>query len=298
MKVYIPFLLLILLGIDWATGYAIAGFVMRHGVNPYGYAFWQSVGPLLLLFVIQIFRRDLRIAQNGIIYATGCGLIGLAIPNMLMYIASIYVDSGILTVLANISPILIYPLALLLGQEKFAWYRFVFVIVGTMGILILIWPLGHSANLLFAKLNYWVYLALLIPLCYATTAVCISRFMPIDGNVLNYAMWMLVMSSIFVTPIMIYHNGFYPLKTTDFNSWLILLEIFLSTLGYVLLFAIIKMAGPVFYSLVNAVTAVSGVFYGRMFFGQYFTLWNYCGIYIILVAIIGITILPNKKISK
>lgn len=298
MKIYIPFLLLVVLGMDWATGYAIAGFVMRHGVSPYGYAFWQSIGPLLLLLIIQILRQDLKITQNGIIYATGCGLIGLAIPNMLMYSASIYVDSGILTVLANISPILIYPLALLLGQEKFAWFRFVFVIIGTIGILVLIWPLGRSADSLFEKLNYWIYLALLIPLCYATTAVYISRFMPGDGNVLNYAMWMLVMSSLFVTPLMIYHNGFYPLKATDFNSWLILLEVLLSTLGYVLLFVIIKMAGPVFYSLVNAITAISGVFYGRVFFGQYFTLWDYLGICIILFAIIGLTSLQNKQVSK
>jgi drug/metabolite transporter (DMT)-like permease len=294
---YIPFFLLIILGIDWATGYAIAGFVMRNGVNPYGYAFWQSIGPLCLLVFIQIVRQDLKISRQGIIYAIGCGLIGLAIPNLLMYMASVYVDSGILTVLANISPILIYPLALLFGQEDFSYKRFLLVIIGTVGILLLVLPLGfyHNLEKLLTNFNYWVYIALLIPLCYATTAVYISRFMPKSGNVLNYAMWMLVVSSIFITPLMFYHNGFYSLKIFDVNSWLIFVEIILSTLGYVLLFVIIKMSGPVFYSLVNAITAVSGVFYGRVLFNQHFTWFDYLGIMIILIAIIWLAKLQSVK---
>ena len=55
----IPIILLVVLGIDWATGYAIAGYVMRHGVEPNGYALWQSVGPLVCLFIIQLLRRDI-----------------------------------------------------------------------------------------------------------------------------------------------------------------------------------------------------------------------------------------------
>ena len=45
-------ILLIILGIDWASGYAIAGYCMTHGVNPYAYAFWQSFGPFVLLLLI------------------------------------------------------------------------------------------------------------------------------------------------------------------------------------------------------------------------------------------------------
>lgn len=289
----IPFLLLVILGVDWATGYAIAGFVMRHGVTPYGYALWQSFGPFLLLFIIQLLRRDLSIDRKGLVYAVLCGLIGLALPNLLIYFASRYVTSGLLTILANTAPIMIYPLALIFSQEQFNYKRLILVLLGSIGILLLIWPLETRLHALFPQTNYWLYLALLIPLCYAFAAVYISRFRPFTGNVLSYAMWMLFVSSLFIVPLALAKHEFYPLRLTDYNSWLIILEIILSMVGYVLLFIIIKMVGPVYYSLVNAIAAATGLFYGLVIFGQSFSGRMYLALGLILIAIIGLTFLQQ-----
>ena len=98
-------ILLIILGIDWASGYAIAGYCMTHGVNPYAYAFWQSFGPFVLLLVIQVLRRELWLEKSGVIYAILCGVFGIVIPNLLIYFAATHIPSGLLTVLANVSPI-------------------------------------------------------------------------------------------------------------------------------------------------------------------------------------------------
>lgn len=293
----VPLLLLILLGIDWASGYAIAGYVMHHGVNPYGYAFWQSTGPFICLFVIEALRRDIQFKLNGLAYAIGCGIFGIAIPNLLIYIASRYVDSGILTVLANTAPLFTYPLALFFAQEKYHIKRLSMLLIGVAGMIILSAPIQKGINVNFS--NVWLYLSLLIPFCYAFTAVFIARFRPKGGgSSLNYSMWMLLVAVLCLTPLMIVNKGYYPLRVFDLNSWLIGLEIVLSTFGYVLLFVIIKRVGPVYYTLVNAVAALMGLVYSVLLFNRSFNYIVYFATGLIIIAITGLTYLQSKIQTK
>ena len=285
--------LLIILGIDWASGYAIAGYCMTHGVNPYGYAFWQSFGPFVLLLLIQIVRRDLWIEKSGAVYALLCGVFGIVIPNLLIYFAAQHIPSGLLTVLANISPIFTYPLALLFRDEKFSLLRMGLIALGLCGVALIILPAQH--DLLVELGNGWLYVALLIPLSYAFSAVYLSRFHPGTGSVLNYALWMLMVSTLCVSILAVINRGYYELSFGDTNSLLIVVEIVLSTIGYVLLFFIMRLVGAVYYSLVNAVAAITGVVYGYFLFGQHFSLMTIIAIIIILIAILILTYTQRQR---
>ncbi len=286
-------ILLIILGIDWASGYAIAGYCMTHGVNPYGYGFWQSFGPFLLLLIIQAIRRELWLDKNGMLYALLCGLFGIVIPNLLIYFAARHIPSGLLTILANVSPILTYILAVSFKDETFSFQRAGLVLFGLIGVGLIILPNQHGLELEAG--NWWLYLALLIPLSYAFSAVYISRFHPGSGNVLSYSMWMLMFSSLCISPLAVINQGYYPLRLNDLPSLLIVIEILLSTLGYGLLFIIIKKVGAVYYTLVNAVAVITGVLYGVLLFGQHFSNVTYVAIAIILLTIVGLTYTQQNK---
>lgn len=286
-------ILLIILGIDWASGYAIAGYCMTHGVNPYGYGFWQSFGPFVLLLIIQSIRRELWLDKNGMLYALLCGLFGIVIPNLLIYFAARHIPSGLLTILANVSPILTYILAVGFKDEAFSLKRAALVLFGLIGVGLIILPNQHGLELDAG--NWWLYLALLIPLSYAFSAVYISRFHPGSGNVLSYSMWMLMFSSLCISPLAVIKQGYYPLRLDDLPSLLIVIEILLSTLGYGLLFIIIKKVGAVYYTLVSAVAVITGVVYGILLFGQHFSGLTYVAIAIILLTIVGLTYTQQKK---
>lgn len=286
-------ILLIILGIDWASGYAIAGYCMTHGVNPYGYGFWQSFGPFVLLLIIQSIRRELWLDKNGMLYALLCGLFGIVIPNLLIYFAARHIPSGLLTILANVSPILTYILAVGFKDEAFSFKRAALVLFGLIGVGLIILPNQHGLEL--DSGNWWLYLALLIPLSYAFSAVYISRFHPGSGNVLSYSLWMLMFSSLCISPLAVINQGYYPLRLNDLPSLLIVVEILLSTLGYGLLFIIIKKVGAVYYTLVNAVAVITGVLYGILLFGQHFSSLTYVAIAIILLTIVGLTYTQQKK---
>ena len=279
-------ILLVILGIDWATGYAIAGYCMTHGVKPYGYAFWQSFGPFLLLLVIQAFRKDLWLDKQGMIYALLCALAGIVFPNLLIYYAVSKIPSGLLTVIANLSPVFTCILAWSLKAEKFSSIKFVWVLLGLFGIAIIIMSSGRLITLDLGSI--WIYIALLIPFSYAFSAVYIAKFHPENGSILCYAMWMLLFSSLMISPLTVINQGYYELTIHDFSSLLILCEILLSTLGYILLFIIINKIGAVSYTLVNAVAAASGVVYG-VILGQELHLVAYIAVFLIILAVVGLS---------
>lgn len=285
-------ILLLFLGADWASGYAIAGYVMQHGVRPNGYAFWQSSGPFLCLLIIQLIRSDVKPVAGGFKYALGSGLFGIAIPNLLIYYAARTVDSGILTVLANLAPLFTYPLALIFHQEKFNKTRLLLVLLGVFGMVTLVFPNKIKSDIV----NIWLVLSITIPFCYAFAVVFISRYRPATGDVLNYSLWMLFVSTAVIAPLTLATGEFYSLGL-NYNTFLIILEILLSTVGYVLLFIIINRVGPVFFILVNAVACVCGVLYARLIFNQHISDLSYGAICLIIMAILGMAISYRQKVK-
>lgn len=288
-------ILLGLLGIDWASGYAIAGYVMQHGVTPLGYAMWQVSGPFIFLLAVQLIKYNklnFKFNFKHIWYYLFCALFGIVLPNGLVYFASQYVASGILTVIANLTPILIYLFAILLRQENFKLMRITAVLIGVLGVLLLL----HPQLTTFTNNSMWLYIALLIPVSYAFSIVFIARFKPSEvKSSLNSSMLMLFFATLFIVPVTLISKDFYSLAIGDFNSQLIILEIILSSIGYVLLFLLIKLVGPVYYTITNTVAAITGVIYGRVLFGQYFNHQSYIAIIIIIAAILGLTFTQNKK---
>ena len=59
-----------------------------------------------------------------------------------------------------------------------------------------------------------------------------------------------------------------------------------------------KMVGAVYYSLVNAIAAVTGVAYGYFLFGQQFSWLTFVAIAVILLAISGLTYTQRQRNSQ
>lgn len=294
--------LLTILGIDWASGYAIAGYCMRHGVNAYGYAFWQSFGPMLILLLVHLvaYPPKIKISKAAVKYVVLSGLSGVVIPNLLIYLAASHVPSGLLTLISNISPLFVYALALLYQEEKFNVIRCSSIVAGLIGVVIIITAQRKWFRLQLG--DTWGLITFLIPFGYAFCAVYVAKFRPAIGNSLNYALGMLLVATLFNTPLVYLNNGFYALHMGDVNSWLIILEILLSTAGYVLMFVIIQMVGAVYYTLVNTTAALTGLVYGYFIFKQSYPNSICIAISLLLLALLGLSVtqknLRHQKLTQ
>lgn len=256
--------LLIVLGFIWGSGYSLAKYAMTNGVPPLGYAFWQSIGPALLLTFVCLTTKQTQLLRPSYWpYFFVCGLIGIAIPNTNMYFIAKYIPAGLLAVLVNTVPLLVYPLALLSKQEQLDKWRFFALLLGMTGILLI---LGVNSPGFFSG---WTLLAMISPLAFAFCSIYIGAKQPLEINSLQAASGMLLAASLLLTPLVIHQSAFYsligPFTTV---KQVIILEIILSSLGYLLFFILIRIAGPVFYSLTGGIVALTGLFWGYIVFDE------------------------------
>lgn len=276
--------LLLALGFIWGTGPVINKFAISKGVSPVGYTFWQFIGPAILLSTIAIIKKQLRISREHIQYYFICGLVGLAIPNTILHICAPYLPAGLLPIIINMVPIIIYPLALISGQEKFYPSRLFGIIIGMFGIMLLLSP---NINLPSQNTIPWAMLAFVTPVCFAITALFINPYKPKNTSPLSFAAGMLIAATIFLTPLMLYIKAFYPI-TIPFNlaDYAITMRILMHCLGYIIFFTIINKAGPVFYSLVSGVVIINGLLWGYIVFDETLSMLSLLAITAILLAII------------
>ncbi len=283
-KNFISLILLFTLGITWGSGYSIAKYATTNGVNPLAYAFWQSLGPAILMLLIGFMRRSIgKITWTHWRYFLISGLLGIAIPNTNMYFAAAHLPAGLLAVVVNTAPILTYPIALLAKQERFQGLRMAGVICGVTGIFCILLP---QARLPDSSEFIWLLQTLLSPLCFSLCAVFIARYYPPQEDALTLAAGMLMCSSIFLTPFVISEHAFYVLHPfTHFPDAMVMLEILLSSLGYVLMFLLLKHAGPVFYSLVGGIVVITGIFWGGKIFHEVLSFWEVIAMGLIFLGI-------------
>ncbi|KTC97404.1 ABC transporter permease [Legionella geestiana] len=261
-----PLVLLVLLGFIWGCGYSLSRYALTHGVPPLGYAFWQTLGPALLLGVTGGFRRGGRLRNPADWrFFLICGLAGIAIPNTNMYFLAPHLPAGMLAVLVNTVPLIIYPMAIFLGLERFESCRFSAVLLGVFGLMSLV-----TAPL---SVNVYTLAALLTPLAFAACSLYIANLGKQAPEAHESACGMLLAATLLLLPLVLSTHSFYPLSVfPDTVQSVVLLEILLSTIGYVLFFRLIRLAGPVFYSLVGGVVALTGIFWGRILFDERLTL--------------------------
>lgn len=287
-----PIVILLLLGIIWGSGYSIAKLAMTNGVPPVGYAFWQSLGPAILLSLVAFLQRhSIQFQRSKIIYYFICGLLAIALPNTNMYFTAPHLPSGMLAVIINITPIIIYILSLGLGLERFNMPAFAGVYLAILGIMLILIPKASLPSLASIP---WVVQALATPLCFAVSIIYIAR-RNIGDSALTQAAGMLLFSAILLTPLIIATHEFYPLTHLSFPVFLIVLEIILSSVGYILMFHLLKIAGPIFYSLVSSVVALTGIFWGKLIFAEQLNLWS--GLAVMFI-VLGISLVSVQQASQ
>lgn len=282
--------ILILLGFIWGTGYSIARFAMTNGVPPFGYSFWQSLGPAFIIGCIACAKNKalpIKLSVSRIQYYLICGLTGIVIPNTSMYFAASHLPAGVLAMIVNTVPIIAYPLAVCAGLEKFNWQRMTGIILALCGLMLIILP---KSSLPSPTLIPWVLSTLLAPLSFAVCSIYIARHQPKNSDSLTQSAGMLIFSSLLLIPMVWATKSFYllhfPLTAPDA---IIVLEIFLSSIGYILFFQLIKIAGPVFYSLVDTIVVLTGLFWGYVIFDEHLNQWTATAVFFILFALLLVT---------
>src|SRR5689334_22483739 len=100
------------------------------------------------------------------------------------------------------------------------------------GLMLIILP---KSSLPSPDMVPWVLSTLITPISFAFCSIYIARYRPKESDILTLTAGMLMASSLLLIPLVFLTHNFYmlhiPLTSPD---WIILLEIVLSSIGYVL----------------------------------------------------------------
>jgi drug/metabolite transporter (DMT)-like permease len=280
---------LLLLGFLWGSGYTLARYAVTHDVTPLGYAFWQALGPAVLLsFFAWLRRQSFVFSWASIGFYAVCGLIGIAVPNVNMYFSAQHVPSGMLSVIVNTVPVFTLVIAWASGAEQVRALRLLGMALCVSGLMWLTYLHYQGGSVAWP----WMLSALLTPLCFSLCALFIAAKQPQGLKPLLSASGMMWAATLWLAPVVGAHHAFYPLwNHFDMRaSWVILLEILLSSLGYVVLFRLIARAGAVYYSLVGVVVACTGLLWGAAVFHELFTAPVYGAVALMLLGLLVCTV--------
>jgi drug/metabolite transporter (DMT)-like permease len=137
MRHLIPYAWLLLIGVSWGATLALAKIAVSSGYQPLGLIFWQMlIGVVVLGLVNMIRRRPLPINRRVLPFYLAIALIGTIIPNAASYKAYTVLPAGIMSLLLSLIPMIAFPIALMLGLDRFSFKRMAGLSLGLFAVLV------------------------------------------------------------------------------------------------------------------------------------------------------------------
>ena len=290
-------LLLLILGTNWGLGFTLGKFGVTGGLHPLAYAFWQCTGGGLVLLAVCAARRQLPpLSLRHARYYLLCGLSNVALPNLFALTAMAHgVPAGIIVLLVSLAPLLTYAVALVARLEGMNARRAAGILVGLTGAALILVP---RASLPSPELYGWVMFALLTPLCYGISNVYLAWARPPDVPSLTLGSAMQLAAGACLLPLAIafgkMHVPWPPFSTAEIAN---LAHIAVSGIGSMFFFELMRMRGPVFASQVGYIVCLSGVFWGKLFFGEQHSIWVWLAMAVIFAGL-ALTTWPTRPAVK
>ena len=289
----IPLSLICVLGTLWGASASLAKLAVFDGIQPLGYALWNSVGAGAIMLAICAWRGMLlRVKVEHIRYYAICGVLGVAVPNLNVVVVVGHIPAGVVAVALSTTPVMTYAIALVWWLERFDAIRASGLLLALVGTLFIILP---KASLPTPGAAPWFAMALLTPVLYAVTNVLADRLRPAGSTSIWLAAGMLVVSTAALAPFALMFDQFHPLVTPfSVGDYAILVQIGTSIFAYILFFEILRMVGAVQFSVTSYVITITGIGWGILLFSETHSPWVWLAVAFISAGLALVTMKQGR----
>ncbi len=252
------------------------------------YVFWQIVGAALFLLAICALRRRWPpITRDGAISYLMVGLFGFAIPFSVLAAAAPKAPASVISLTLTMTPVLVYVFAVIFRMDRFYALRALGIASSLAGmLLVLVPPLLQSASLLTADMVPWVALAFGAPLCYSIANLSAARFRPPKSGGVELGAGTLVAATLLLIPVMAVDGSwwFFDEPIGD-GSWTIFLALVVNALFMVLMYEVLRLAGPVIFSTYNYIATLCGMGWAALIFGDMPSVWIWASVALLFLGL-------------
>ena len=263
---------LLLLGSGWGLTQPLIKITVTAGYQPFGLIFWQLLIGAVLLGALrwrQLGRIPVTIKSLAVwlMIAT----IGTIIPNTTGYRAAFHLPSGIMSIVIATIPMMAFPIALALGNDRFSVRRLGGLMLGLIGVGLIALP---EASLPERAMITFLPLALVAPFCYACEGNIVAKWGTAGLDPVQVLFGASALGTVIALPLALGSGQFFvpsaPFLLADFTMLLSSVIHVLVYAGYVWL---IGRAGAVFAGQVSYIVTGSGVLWAIVLLGETYSLW-------------------------
>ena len=282
------------MGVSWGLTAPLSKIAVSTGHHYLGLLIWQIIIMILSLGLIQIFRKKkLPLNLNCFWRYVLVALLGTILPNSIMYKAYFHLQSGIMSILVSIVPMIAFLLVLVLQMEKFEIRRFLGVLFGIFAIILIVFPkldLGYLGEV------GWILLALLSPLCYAIEGVWINKIGIAKLDPIEVILGASILGFFILMPIVAL-NGYWitPYRVWGPAEFAITASSLIHSIIYISYIWLIGKAGVIFASQVSYIYTASGIGFSIILLGEGYSLFVWAAVILMLMGLMMVR--PSRRSS-
>ena len=235
----------------------LAKVASNQNLAPLPFLAWSLFGASIILISVSWMKtRPIPRTKKTIRYYFLAAFFSVAGSNLIFFSAIPHVGVSFVALAISLPPLLTYVIALIIGMEKFCRWRAAGVSLSLAGTAILVvakWSAPQSNQ-------FWIIVTLIGPILLAAGNIYRTTHWPVGERPESLAPGMLVAATIilllasFVVP-----NWSIELDVNPKNIALIATQSIVFAGQFLLLFILQKVGGPVFLSLIGAVSAILGI---------------------------------------
>jgi drug/metabolite transporter (DMT)-like permease len=262
-------LVLVGLGIGWGSTQALGKIAVSTGHGIFGLIFWQLAIAVAALGTIRALRGGpLRVTPRGLIMASAVALVGTLIPGTTFYISIARLPAGIMSILIATVPLLAFPIAVMLGLDRFGLRRVLGLLCGFAAMLLIALP---EAALPAGAKAAWLVVAIVGPLCYALEGNIIARWGTGGLDPLETILLASCMALVVALPLMLATGQWIdPRPPWGAPEAALVAGALVNAVMYVGYVWLTRAAGPVFAAQTGYVVTLAGVGWAMLLLGERF----------------------------
>ncbi len=280
----VPLALLVMLGVMWGLSLSLGKIATIAGVHPLGLVLWQAGLAACIVLGLCAARGRLRwLSLRHLRYYVGCGLLSIVIPAGAIYTAAPHIPAGVLAILVTTVPMVTYLLALGMRLETFSPVRVAGILLGFIAVLMIV---GPRASLPAPDMTGWVLVAMVAPVCYGLVNVFIARFRPENSDSTTLAAGALGAAALIVAPVALLSGNAHMIGPPwDVVDLAVVGLPMITGIAHAVMFELIRMSGPVFFSQVGYLVTAAGVLWGMAIFGERHSPWVWAALVLMFAGL-------------
>ncbi len=288
--------LLALMGAGWGLTQPLTKIAVSEGYRHFGLIFWQlAITAGVMALVAMLTRRSLPLHGAALRVYVIIAIIGTVLPNAASYQAAVYLPSGIISILLSLVPMLALPVALALGNDRFAWGRLAGLVLGLIGVLLIAVP---EASLPDRAMLAYLPLALIAPFFYAFEGNYVARWGTAGLDAVQVMLGASLVGSLIALPLAVGSGQWIdpsgPWGRPDFALVLAALIHAGVYTGYVWM---VGRAGSVFAAQVSYLVTGFGVVWAMLILGERYSLWVWAAFGVMIAGLALVQPRPRLELD-